>query len=353
MSITKTPIWLDCDPGHDDTFAIIFAAEHPSFDLLGISTVHGNASLDRVTSNALSILTAINRTDIPVYSGSRKPFMRPAVHAPAIHGTSGIDGTLLVPEPTVSHNPSNAIVAMHKAIMSTPLQSCVLVATGTLTNIALLFATFPETASHIKEVSIMGGAFGDREDSKGNIKKWAEFNIYCDPEAAQSLFSNPQLNGRITLVPLDLTHTVLATPNVLTRLLSGGEDGMPGNFRTMLYELLTYYSATYARVFNITTGPPLHDPLAVAAVLPTNEIAWEMELVRVEVSCHGDEVGKTIKTREEPAVHGVGLGGEAKDPYTMVKIPKKVDVEAFWKVLLDLVTKADGRYTWPAAEVEF
>jgi len=235
--------------------------------------------------------------------------------------------------------------------MATPLQSCVLVATGTLTNIALLFATFPETASHIKEVSIMGGAFGDREDAKGNITKWAEFNIYCDPESAQSLFSNPQLDGRITLIPLDITHTVLATSSVLAQLINGGEDGKkPGNFRIMLYELLTYFSATYARVFNITAGPPLHDPLAVAAVLPTDEIAWEMELVRVKVSCYGQEIGKTVKTRDEPTVHGVGLGGEGKDPYTMVKIPKKVDVEAFWKVLLELVTKADGRYTWPAAD---
>jgi uridine nucleosidase len=134
--------------------------------------------MDKVTLNALSILTAIGRTDVPVYAGSRKPFMRPAVHAPAIHGESGIDGTDLLPVPGVAARPGNAILAMREAIMETPFQSCAIVSTGTLTNVALLFATFPEVATHIRRLSIMGGAFGDREDTRGNITNWAEFNIY-------------------------------------------------------------------------------------------------------------------------------------------------------------------------------
>lgn len=106
--------------------------------------------------------------------------MRPAVHAPDIHGESGIDGTDLLPSPPegVSVQPGNAVLAMYNAVMGTPQGTCVIVATGTLTNVALLFATFPETVAWIKEVSIMGGAFGERGDSHGNITKWAEFNIY-------------------------------------------------------------------------------------------------------------------------------------------------------------------------------
>lgn len=194
----------------------------------------------------------------------------------------------------------------------------------------------------------MGGAFGTRADARGNITPHAEFNIYCDPEAAQSIFSNRALSGRITLVPLDITHTVLATDEVLERLRYGGE-GVRGSseLRVMLVELLTFFRDTYAKVFGITAGPPLHDPLAVAAVLPTDEVQWEMEEVRVEVVCHGEEVGRTVKTREEPAVIGEGLGAGGKDPYTTVLVPKKVDVDAFWKLLLDMVTAADGRYTWP------
>lgn len=134
--------------------------------------------MDKVTHNCLSLLTAIGKTNIPVYAGSRKPFMRPAVHAPAIHGESGIEGTTLLPEPAVAVQPGNAILAMRDAILATPLQSTVLVATGALTNVALLLATFPEVVTHVKEISIMGGAFGDREDCRGNITPVAEFNIY-------------------------------------------------------------------------------------------------------------------------------------------------------------------------------
>lgn len=106
--------------------------------------------------------------------------MRPAVHAPDIHGESGIDGTDLLPPPPagITVQLGNAVLAMYNAIMKTPPGTCVIVATGTLTNVALLLATFPEVVEHIKEVSIMGGAFGERPDSHGNITKWAEFNIY-------------------------------------------------------------------------------------------------------------------------------------------------------------------------------
>ena len=331
--------------------------------------MHGNAALDRVTHNALSILTAIGRTDVPVYAGACKPFMRPPVHAPAIHGESGIDGTSLLPEPTVSPQPGNAFVAMRNAIMATPPQTSVLVATGTLTNVALLLATFPEVVTHLREVSLMGGAFASRADAKGNIKPWAEFNIYGDPEAARCLLSDPRLSDRITIVPLDLTHSVLATPHVLARLRGGPGPGTGSTLRTMLFELLTYFSDTYMSVFGITAGPPLHDPLAVAAVLPTDEIAWQMDRVRVHVVCHGKQLGKTTADRApesspEPdalessaaaAVPRVGLGGGVHQPqevHTMVKVPRAVDVDAFWDVLLGLVAQADGRYSWPAERAD-
>ncbi|KAI5814762.1 Inosine/uridine-preferring nucleoside hydrolase domain-containing protein, partial [Pyronema omphalodes] len=320
-------------------------AEHPRFELLGISTVHGNASLPNVTRNALSLLTAINRPEIPVYSGARKPFSRPAVHAPDIHGSSGIDGTSLLPIPITTHSTTNAIVAMYNAIMSTPPQTCALVATGTLTNIALLFATFPETAAHVREVSIMGGAFGDREDSRGNITPYAEFNIYCDPEAAQSIFSNPELDRKITIMPLDITHTVLANERVLTRLMGKG-----GEYRRMLHELLTFFRDTYVRVFGITEGPPLHDPLAVAVVLLEEDVQWRFEEVRIEVTCSGPEVGRTIKTRELPEVVGDQLGGGSRDAYTRVRVPLGLNVEKFWDVLLGVVEGCDGRYEWPKTE---
>ncbi|RYC54294.1 Ribosylpyrimidine nucleosidase/Uridine nucleosidase, partial [Xylaria longipes] len=88
------PLWLDCDPGHDDVFAILLGAYHPGIRLLGISTVHGNAPLQKTTNNALSVLSAIGKDDtIRVYPGSANALQRDAVHATAIHGESGLDGT--------------------------------------------------------------------------------------------------------------------------------------------------------------------------------------------------------------------------------------------------------------------
>jgi uridine nucleosidase len=286
--------------------------------------------------------------------------MRAAVHAPAIHGASGIDGTLLLPEPAHSFNPQNAIAAMYGAIMATAPQTCVLVATGTLTNVALLLSAFPDVAAHLKAVSIMGGAFGN---PGGNITAHAEFNIFCDPESAQAVFSHPQLaGGRIFLVPLDATHTVLATEIVQNRLLVGGggidriggdvceTTGKGNEFRRMLYELLTYFAATYAKVFDITEGPPLHDPLAVAAALTgKHAVGFEWEEGIVKVVCDGVEAGKTLLTRgEDTYVRRASLGGE-DGPYmgTVVMVAKKVDSNAFWKVMLEMVDKADGRFVWP------
>lgn len=117
----------------------------------------------------------------------------------------------------------------------------------------------------------------------------------------------------------------------------------------MLHDLLTFFSKTYADVFKITLGPPLHDPLAVAAVLPTDEIKWDFEEVRVHVVCDGDEIGRTVKTPREEKAHevrgdGLGAGGELVE--CVVRVSKGVDVDAFWKLLLGCVAKVDGRYTW-------
>lgn len=123
----------------------------------------------------------------------------------------------------------------------------------------------------------------------------------------------------------------------------------PTHLRKMLHDLLTFFSKTYADVFNITLGPPLHDPLAVAAVLPTDEIKWDFEEVRVHVVCDGEEIGQTVKRPKGEKVDEVrgeelGAGGELVE--CVVKVSKGVDVDAFWKLLLGCVGKVDGRYTW-------
>ncbi|KAJ8217127.1 hypothetical protein LV164_000652 [Aspergillus fumigatus] len=347
-----------------DVFAILLAAHHPSLHLLGITTVHGNSSLENTTTNALRVLEAIGRPDVPVYAGSRKPFCRPAVHAPDIHGDSGLDGTDLLPKaprlPVIDKNP---IVAMRDALMAQPKGTAWVIATGALTNVGLLFATFPEVAAHIQGLSIMGGAIGGgftdapmsrlpgEHERIGNTTPWAEFNIYCDPEASKSIFNNPTLAPKTTMIGLDLTHQVLASRSVQNRILHGSSDSTktPSVLRRMMHALLVFFAQTYDSVFGLSSGPPLHDPLAVAVAIsnlnPTfakkhpdqalkfndkNGERFAVDVVTDGIhSTNASETGQLGRTLATP------MGGHG------VAIPRGVDLEAFWNLILDCLTRAD------------
>ncbi|KAL3461524.1 Inosine/uridine-preferring nucleoside hydrolase domain-containing protein [Aspergillus heterothallicus] len=365
------PLWLDCDPGHDDAFAILLAAHHPSLNLLGITTIHGNASLENTTINATRVLEAIGRPEIPVYPGTTKPFCRPAVHAPNIHGDSGIDGTELLPKasraPITDKNP---ILAMRDALMAQPKGTPWVIATGTLTNVALLFATFPEVAAHIKGLSIMGGGVGEgfseapisringQENRIGNVTPLAEFNIYCDPESSQSIFSNPILAPKTFLITLDLTHQVLASTDVQSRILHGDGDPStpPTTLRQMLYELLLFFASTYETEFGLTTGPPLHDPLAVAVILSTLNPefvkGYPTKALKFD-DRNGERFSVTVIT---DGLHGtdIALVGPLGRSVVVsnpagVTIPRGVDLEAFWGLILDCIRRADERNAVRAA----
>ncbi|RMD44378.1 hypothetical protein DV735_g687, partial [Chaetothyriales sp. CBS 134920] len=359
----RVPLWLDCDPGHDDACAILLSACHPGLDLLGISTVHGNTSLENTTSNALSILEAIGESQIRVFPGASKPFCRTASAAPDIHGESGLDGTDLLPKPpkrsALSH--VNTIREMRDALLRCPPNTAWLVTTGTLTNAGLLFAVYPEVAAHIKGLSIMGGAIGngfssaimgpDFTDSLGKVRKrignkspWAEFNIMCDPEAAQSLFSNHILAPKTWLIPLDVTHQACADKSVQDLLLWGGAgtnkgDGVkkqPTRLRRMFHELLTFYSKTYATCFGLVDGPPLHDPLAVAVLLhehPSSDLRIPFDCPAgerwdVRVILQGEQLGRTVAT-------------PSSDKRGGVYIPRSLDLKAFWSSLERCMARAD------------
>ncbi|KUJ18576.1 putative uridine nucleosidase [Mollisia scopiformis] len=354
-----------------DAFAILMSAYHPSLNLLGITTVHGNSSLPHTTHNALSLLTAIGAPSIPVYPGSANGLTRPAVHAPAIHGASGLDGTTLLPTPINTHATEPFIEAMSTALLSTPKGTAWLIATGALTNIALLFEQHPEVAEHIKGLSLMGGAIGggftnapmgkvDDRERIGNWSAWAEFNILVDPEAAQALFSNPVLRTKMVMIPLDVTHLVLATGEVQSLLLHGKgggaasvlEDGKVGEgkstLRKMLVELLLFFAKTYKDVFGIEEGPPLHDPLAVAVILDG--------IAGAEIPFYDFEDGKDRKERYDVHVVTEGSHEEAQNGAETgrtivkllpegeegVKIPRNLDVKRFWGVLEDSLERANA-----------
>ncbi|KAL1896619.1 Uridine nucleosidase 1 [Sporothrix stenoceras] len=381
---TPVPVWLDCDPGHDDVFAILLAAHHPAMRLLGISAVYGNASLKHTLWNARSILTAISREDVPVYAGASRPIQRPPMEASAdIHGETGLDGTDLLPEPRVaakSTDADEAIEAMAAALLAEPAGVPWLVATGCLTNVALLLQRHPEIADHLGGLSIMGGAVGGGFTAAvagevngvpriGNRTAYAEFNILLDPEAAAQVFGNPRLARKTTLVPLDLTHLVLATAEVQDLLLHGPHAANPvvtdatervpsipsqGKtvLRTMLVQLLNFFADTYNKVFGIKEGPPLHDPISVAAVLtgtaaaiPFYDYVHDAANVTEPVAERYEVTVVTDGTTDE------ALSGLAETGRTVVKllppgaegirIPRGLDIPGFWKVMEECCSRAD------------
>ena len=238
--------------------------------------------------------------------------------------------------------------------MACPPNTAWLVTTGTLTNAAALFSTFPNLVNHLRGLSIMGGAVGsnftdanlgrsfqatsgETEARIGNYTPYAEFNIWCDPGSARNIFSNIPLSKKTTLVTLDLTHQVSATRSVQNLILHGNENKdqpeKSSRLRTMFYELLTFFAKTYADVFGLTAGPPLHDPLAVAILL--TEVAdeetriefydTEGERFMIDVDLTGPELGRT---RLKSVPEGV-------------RIPRTVDIPKFWWVLNDCLARAD------------
>jgi purine nucleosidase len=201
-------IILDCDPGADDALAITYAVGSEDIDLLGITTVAGNVSLDKTTANALRVCEFVGAGDVPVTAGSPQPLRRPPITAAAVHGDDGLRGALL-PPPARSPRPGHARDAIIGTVMAAPGE-ITLVATGPLTNVALALEQEPALASSVRDFVIMGGS-----SARGNVTPAAEFNIAADPEAAAIVF---RAGWTVTMVGLDVTELAVADSAVLARL---------------------------------------------------------------------------------------------------------------------------------------
>jgi inosine-uridine nucleoside N-ribohydrolase len=303
----KHKIILDCDPGHDDAIALLLAAHHPDIDLLAITTVAGNQSIEKTTLNALKICSLANIRHIPVAKGMDRPLVRPARHAPNIHGESGMDGPN-VPEPDIEAVPEHAVDLLINLLMQSD-GDITLVPTGPLTNIATAIRTEPAIVPKIKAISLMGGAIG-----LGNTTPAAEFNIWCDPEAAAIVFGC----GRpITMAPLEVTHQALATEEVLQRLREAQRP-----VASFAADLLIFFADSYKQVFGFPS-PPVHDPCAVAAVIDPSIVKTKLMHVAIETTSELT-AGRTVCD-----VYGK-LGKEAH-----VHVGYALDVPRFWDLVID------------------
>jgi inosine-uridine nucleoside N-ribohydrolase len=246
--MTPTPIILDCDPGHDDAIAILLALASPELELVGVTTVSGNQTLDKTTANALRVLELAGRGDVPVYAGADAPFIRGRDVAAHVHGESGLDGPDL---PPASGAPQAQHAVEYLADQFRAARKATLVATGPLTNVGLAFAT--HAAARPDRVVLMGGAVGE-----GNRTPAAEFNIWADPEAAQRVFAE---NLDTTMVGLDVTHRALITDAHTERMRGAGRVGR------VVAELMDFYARFHKARYPDLAGSPMHDPVCIAHLI--------------------------------------------------------------------------------------
>jgi pyrimidine-specific ribonucleoside hydrolase len=240
----RTPIVIDCDPGHDDAIAILLALASPEVELRGISTVAGNQTLDKTTRNALKVLELAGRTDVRVVAGADAPLRRSLRTAANVHGESGLDGPDLL-EPTTKTFDGDVVDVLAGWLEP----GVVLVPTGPLTNVARLLEKHPRATERIVW---MGGAI-----SEGNVTPAAEFNAFVDPEAARIVFES---GIDITMIGLDITHKALFTSAHAERLRGTGRVGKA------VAELADFFLEFHRQRYRFD-GAPIHDAMAVAHVI--------------------------------------------------------------------------------------
>jgi inosine-uridine nucleoside N-ribohydrolase len=285
------PVILDCDPGHDDAIALLLALASPELDVLGVTTVHGNQTLEKTTQNALRVLDLVNRPDLPVAAGADRPLSRELTVASHVHGESGLDGPSLPPaaRPPLGEH---AVGFMERTIAGS-VAPVTLVPTGPLTNVALLLQR--TGGANVDRIVLMGGALGE-----GNMTPAAEFNIWADPEAAHAVFHS---GIDTTMIGLDVTHRAVTTPAVQERLRAAGTIG--GFVADLVDFFAVYHLETYG-----WDGAPIHDAVAVAHVIRPGLVATidaNVEVERESDLCRGRTVVDRWRRTERPVNAHVGV----------------------------------------------
>jgi pyrimidine-specific ribonucleoside hydrolase len=306
------PIILDCDPGHDDALAIALALARPELRVEAITTVAGNAKLERTTLNARRILTLLERTDVPVAAGADRPLLRDPWAPVQVHGVSGLDGADL-PEPTVDALRESAVEVAVRIIREAdePIR---IVATGPLTNVGLMLRAAPSIVSRIAGIWLMGGSIAE-----GNTTPTSEFNAWSDPEAAAIVFGS---GIPIRMAGLNLTHQALVLPPDVARL-----RGLGNRSGEIFADLMTFYGLHHKQRYG-WDGPPIHDAVAVAWLVRPDLIDSKPMSVHVDTG-DGDDRGRTI---------GSDIGTDGEPPNAHVGVG--IDREA----LIDLVVEAVATY---------
>ena len=303
----KRPIIIDTDPGVDDAVAILLALASPELDIRAMTVVAGNVELPVAAANALRICALAGRGDIPVHAGADRPLRRPLATATAFHGSDGLGG---VPFP----QPAGAIADGHAADVivdivrrsSQPVSICAL---GPLTNVALALERAPDVADAIAEIVLMGGSWR----AGGNVTPAAEFNIWCDPDAAGAVLAS---GARIVVLPLDATHQALATPERVAALAAA-----EGSLADVAARLLGHGKVWADR--RGMAGPAAHDSTVIGYVLSSELFDGRHVHVAVETASE--------LTRGVTVVDWWGRTGQPAN----ARVITQLDAERFFKLLID------------------
>ena len=297
-----TPVILDCDPGHDDAIALLLALSSPEVELVGVTTTHGNQTLDKTTDNALRVLSLVGRTDVPVAMGADRPLVRDLHVAAHVHGESGLDGPEL-PERAAEPIAQHAVDFLVEHVRP----ETVLVPVGPLTNVALALDRGIAPA----RIVLMGGAIAE-----GNMTPAAEFNIWADPEAAQRVFRS---GLDVTMIGLDVTHAALLTPAWADRFRAAGRVG------TFVADLVEFFKQYHLRTYG-WDGAPIHDAVALAHAIRPGIVTTERMNVEVELESELTR-GRTVADRWRRT---------DREPNADVGVD--IDADAFFALLLDRVS---------------
>jgi purine nucleosidase len=308
---------FDTDPGVDDAMALLFLHHHPEIDLLGVTTVFGNARIEVTTRNAL-FLKREWKIDAPVARGAGETFIPHRVsHEPPthIHGADGL-GNIGVPETVdIAPDPRPAAQFIIDMVRANPGEVTI-VAVGRMTNLANAIKQDPGIVQLVKEIVVMGGAF----DVPGNVTPAAEANIHGDPEAADVVFTAP---WPVVLIGLDVTMQTVMTRTQLKDIADAA--GARGK---LLFDLSQFYIDFYEGL--VDDGMVIHDSCACAYVVAPELFSTRSGSVRVV--CGGIADGKTIQKPD-----GRGFGRSEWDNLPSQKVAVGIEAKAVLKLIHDTI----------------
>ncbi len=270
--MAPTRVIIDTDPGLDDTAAILFTLACPDYVTVEmLTTVFGNTGVEHCTRNALTILDAAGRTDIPVYQGADRPLLRAPRFAPHIHSQDGLGGLAAKYPPSGAIQPGNAVEKIVEHIMASPGE-ITLVALGPLTNVALALHLEPRLATSVREIVLMGGAVR----VPGNVSPVASANMLNDPDAAAVVYDS---GARLVQAGLDVALPTIISPAHLARIAAADTPAA-----RLLTDVAKAAIASYLPLYGDEGGARFNDLPTVAYVVDRTLFRAERHPVAIETT---------------------------------------------------------------------